>query len=683
VQTVTSKPGSYYSIFSNQVQVAVAANSGRFTFSADGSTPFDLGPALGSAGATPAATVSYDLAIKMSNQSTGTPRTSFGLATADDGVQNWSLGLQFVKNGSNLDIYRRVDALSNPTGGDYNDVIATLPGQAAAEVLLRVRITDAGPQSGANYNSRYDVFANGVPVYASAAGDFRFNSSAVRLVLFDTAGGTGPVTYDAFSLTSLNATNPPATTNHSLIIVSHRLTSAGLGMTWWSQAGTNYSILRCTNLQSPAWVLTTNLTAAGKNTTIIDPVPSTVPSYYRVAQLARCGVALTNLTAAQRTGSGFVDIYYDLTDLYAGSASVSVLVSTDGGLTYRAPAASFSGDVGMGVAPGIRRHIVWSVGADWAALSASSVRVKIIADRAPVGVDMALVPEGSFNMGNSKTEGLSCEFPVHAVNLSAFYAGRYEVSKALWDEVAQWATNHGYDFQSPACAAAPDHPVQQVSWYDAVKWCNARSEKEGLPPACFLNAAWTTVYRTGEVDLPEANVRWQGAGYRLPTEAEWEKAARGGLDGRRFPLGNTFTQSQANYWSTAFESFDVNGASGPHPLATEFPNVLPVGSFLPSGYGLYDMAGNIWEWCWDYYGDTWYSDAGATSNNTHGPSSASWGGDRVHRGGSGVDIAWKSRVANRADAPPRFAMGHFGFRVVLRAGGELITAESPVFSITP
>jgi formylglycine-generating enzyme required for sulfatase activity len=249
--------------------------------------------------------------------------------------------------------------------------------------------------------------------------------------------------------------------------------------------------------------------------------------------------------------------------------------------------------------------------------------------------------------------------------------------------VAQWATNHGYSFQNPGVAADPKHPIQQVSWYDAVKWCNARSEKEGLMPAYFLDQGWTTPYRTGEVDLAETNVRWEGAGYRLPTEAEWEKAARGGLENNRFPVGDTLAQSQANYWSTSFESFDVNGAAGPHPLAPQFPNVLPVGGFWPSGYGLYDMAGNIREWCWDYYGDTWYADARASIDNTHGPMAASWGGDRVYRGGSGVDIAWKSRVANRADAPPRFAMGHFGFRVVLPAGNELVMEESAAFSLTP
>ena len=223
-----------------------------------------------------------------------------------------------------------------------------------------------------------------------------------------------------------------------------------------------------------------------------------------------------------------------------------------------------------------------------------------------------------------------------------------------------------------------------MSWYDAVKWCNARSEKEGFAAGLYsLNPAWTTVYRSGQVNLPEANVRWQGAGYRLPTEAEWEKAARGGLAGKRFPFGDTITQSQANYWSTDFERFDVNGAPGPHPSRRIFPILLPVGHFCRAA-----TASTTWPETFGNGAGIITATAGIrmrapTTDNTHGPTSASWGGDRVYRGGSGVDIAWKSRIANRADAPPRFAMGHFGFRVVLPAGENLVSAESAVFTMTP
>lgn len=684
LQTATTKAASSYAIVSNQIHVAVAANPGRFSFTSDGATPLDLGPALGVTRATALEPASYELAVKVANHSSGTPRTSFGVSTGDDGVQNWSLGIQLVNNGANLDLYRRVDGSCNPSGSDYNDVIATLSGKAGTEVDLRLRITDAGAESSTGkYNSKYEVYANGALAYSSAAGDFRFANSAARVVLFDTAGNTGPVTYDAFALTLLTPTNPPVVTPVPLRIAAHRLTATGFELTWSSNPNTNYSVLKCTNLSAPHWVLATNLTAGSTNTTVADAGARLMACYYRVAQLASSGLSFPYVTAHQRTGTGLVDIFYDLADEFAGTASIAVLVSTDGGQTYHAAAASFTGDVGTGITPGTGRHIVWNVGADWTSLSASNVRVKIVADRAPAGADMALVSGGAFNMGDAMGEGLSCEMPVHAVNVSAFYASRFEVTKGMWDQVAQWATNHGYSFSSPAVGAAANLPVQQVSWYDAVKWCNARSEKEGLPPAYYLDRAWIQTYRTGEVDLAETCVRWQGAGYRLPTEAEWEKAARGGLDGKRFPLGNTINQSQANYWSTTFESFDVNGTSGPHPSAPLFPNMLPVGSFRPSGYGLYDLAGNIWEWCWDYYGDTWYSAAQATADDTHGPAAASWGGDRVYRGGSGVDNAWKSRVANRADAPPRFAMGHFGFRVVLPTGPSLTVAESPVFTITP
>ncbi|MDB6057480.1 MAG: hypothetical protein JWO95_1324 [Verrucomicrobiales bacterium] len=685
LQTATTRAASTYSISDNKITVATAANSGRFTFTADRATPKNLGPALGSDIATAVTPKIYDLAVKISNQTTGTQRTSFGIATVDSGVQDWSLGIQLVASGADYTLYRRVDATSNPTAADYNNVIATLPEQAGDEIALRIHITDAGAEGGSAYNSKYEVFADETLVFSSGAGNFRFANSAARVILFDTAGGAGPVTYDDFSLTTVVATTntPPPATNGVIQLASVLTPTGKFEVGWTSNIGTSYTVLISTNPGSAPWAFATNLTATNTYSSVaVDNIVQSPYAFFRVAHLAQSGLAVTNVSATQ-TAPGTVKISYNLSDLYSGTGSVSVLVSTDGGLTYSAPAATFSGDVGSGITPGTNRTIYWNVGADWASVNSSNVLIKLIVDRTPISADLALVPGGAFNMGDAQAEGLACESPVHSVGVSDFYIARHEVSKAVWDDVMQWATNHGYNFDNRGVASQATDPVQQVSWFDAVKWCNARSEKEGMSPAYFTDTTFSTVYRGGQVNIPETCVRWQGAGYRLATEAEWEKAARGGLNGKRFPFGNTITQAQADYWSTSFEAFDVNGVAGPHPSAPDFPNVLPVGHFLPTGYGLYDMAGNIWEWCWDLYGDSWYTDTRATNSDTHGPGSASWGGDRVYRGGSGVDIAWKSRVANRADAPPRFAMGHFGFRVALSAGDNLVSSASPVLTLTP
>ena len=106
---------------------------------------------------------------------------------------------------------------------------------------------------------------------------------------------------------------------------------------------------------------------------------------------------------------------------------------------------------------------------------------------------------------------------------------------------------------------ASNHPVEQVGWWDVIKWCNARSEKDGLEPVYSVNG---TIMRT---ENTEPTVNWAAKGYRLPTEAEWEKAARGGLSSKRFPWGDTISHSQANYRSDGSFAYDVSPTQGYHP----------------------------------------------------------------------------------------------------------------------
>ena len=169
-------------------------------------------------------------------------------------------------------------------------------------------------------------------------------------------------------------------------------------------------------------------------------------------------------------------------------------------------------------------------------------------------------------------------------------------------------------------------PVYDVDWYDCVKWCNARSQQAGLKPVYYTDAGFTTVYQTGEPGTVYMDMAVDG--YRLPTEAEWEKAARGGLSGQRFPWGNTINETLATYYgATGSYSYDLgpNGYNALDTAGTTNGSTTPVGTFSANGYGLYDMAGNVYEWCWDWYGTPY-----AGGSNPTGPGT---GSSRVVRGG--------------------------------------------------
>ena len=358
---------------------------------------------------------------------------------------------------------------------------------------------------------------------------------------------------------------------------------------------------------------------------------------------------ISNLSVAQRPGTNLVDITYDLAA--SSSVTVSVEIATNWYTRWMIAASNFTGDgFGANVTPGTGRKIVWDAGADWPGQFSTDVWFKVTADNGWCPRGFSMIPSGMFVMGDPfKDYYDGDDWYLHSVYISAFYMSQTEVSKAEWDNVYKWARSNGYTFDNGGTGKATNHPVFNVNWYDCVKWCNARSEKEGLGPCYYTTADQTEVYRTGQVDLVSGCVNWGTNGYRLPTEAEWEKTGRGGVAGNRFPWGDvdTITHSQANYCSDSYENYDISPTRGYHPLYNDgsWLYTSPVGSFSPNGYGLYDMAGNVNEWCWDRDGNgPWYSDPRASQADTRGPPD---GGLRRFRSGSWQDCAIYCRVAGR------------------------------------
>ena len=264
------------------------------------------------------------------------------------------------------------------------------------------------------------------------------------------------------------------------------------------------------------------------------------------------------------------------------------------------------------------------------------------------GVTNTTAPDSMVLIPGGTHKGKGPDTGAYELKVRAFYMERHEVSKALWDEVYSWARANGYNFDNEGSGKAPDHPVQSINWYDAVKWCNARSEKEGRPVAYRVG---DQPYRSGKDAGLSPNglkVDFTVPGYRLPTDVEWEYAARGGERGKRFPWGDTIDHSKANYLGhPAGLSYDegYEGYDKLHSKSGE-PYTAPVGSYPANGYGIHDIMGNVWEWCWD-----WSPDA----PNAH----------RTTRGGAWSYSGDYGRVASRSNVYPVHTYWSIGLRTVM------------------
>jgi iron(II)-dependent oxidoreductase len=220
--------------------------------------------------------------------------------------------------------------------------------------------------------------------------------------------------------------------------------------------------------------------------------------------------------------------------------------------------------------------------------------------------DLILIPGGEFSMGQA--DGRDEERPVHRVTVAPFRLGRCQVTNAEYDEFRHATGRAMPPFRLQAEFADPAQPVVGVSWFDAVAYCE-----------------WLS-------------------GFRLPTEAEWEFAARGGLEQQLYPWGNESVFARDGYqarWLRAPE---------------------PVGTAAPNGFGLYDMCENVHEWCADWFDPRYY--AVSPADNPQGPV---MGTRRASRGGAWRHQIKIARCAARSSIPPEFCYADYGFRVACDA----------------
>jgi formylglycine-generating enzyme required for sulfatase activity len=339
-----------------------------------------------------------------------------------------------------------------------------------------------------------------------------------------------------------------------------------------------------------------------------------------VGYLFSASPSVTNVVVTPE--SGRVVINYDLTA--DAECQITVLVSADSGAVYNIFPEALTGDIGDSVTAGLNKEIIWNPASDNVEVG-DQYKIKVVARDNPVTptnplgaeeiASMVRIEGGTFNNGTADVE------------ISDFYMGKYEVTQAEYEAVMN---------NNPSYFSGDNNPVEQVTWNNAVQYCNTRSLQEGLIP-CYDTTDWSCDFTAN--------------GYRLPTEMEWMYAAKGGNEepatGYNQYAGTNDVNQLTNYaWYIA-----NNGS-----YDTELYGTKEVGTKLPNQIGLYDMSGNVWEWCNDWYGD--YSSLPQID-----PLGPTLGTNRVSRGGDWSTDYYSCQVAFRVSANPTYNSSVSGFRL--------------------
>jgi formylglycine-generating enzyme required for sulfatase activity len=299
-----------------------------------------------------------------------------------------------------------------------------------------------------------------------------------------------------------------------------------------------------------------------------------------------------------------------------------------------------------------------------------------------LGMTLALIPPGEFQMGSPKSETQrEDQEQQHRVRITKpFYLGVYEITQSEFEHVMgrnpSWFLNSGGQTEAATGVDTSRYPVESVTWYDAVEFCNKLSEKEGRRP--YYRIADIERYEDGGIKDAKVSIAG-GGGYRLPTEAQWEYACRAGTT-TPFNFGTANNGAESNCIGTATYGTEEQGPALGRPV--------PVGSYRPNAFGLYDMHGNVLEWCWDVYDEAYYkhspeSDpAGASrtpkqirkksktkNSSAPDPAGPSGGSNRVRRGGGWSYQAVHCRSAFRRRDLPSYRSHTLGIRLA-RSSGE-------------